>query len=54
MDTRFKVVFLIAVLVMCSLPIMGIFKGPPLPIEEPKSSVGAIAKQYPIRRTKNM
>ena len=39
MDTRFKVVFLIAVLVMCSLPIMGIFKGPPLPIEEPKSSL---------------
>ncbi len=35
MDTRFKVVFLIAVLVMCSLPIMGIFKGPPLPVEEP-------------------
>ena len=39
MDTRFKVVFLIAVLVMCSLPIMGIFKGPPLPIEDPDSSV---------------
>ena len=35
MDTRFKVVFLIAVLVMCSLPIMGILKGPPLPVEEP-------------------
>ena len=34
MDTRFKVVFLIAVLVMCSLPIMGILKGPPLPIDE--------------------
>ncbi len=39
MDTRFKVVFLIAVLVMCSLPIMGIFKGPPLPIEDPDSSL---------------
>ncbi len=37
MDTRFKVVFLIAVLVMCSLPIMGIFKGPPLPVEDPDS-----------------
>ena len=35
MDTRFKVIFLIAVLVMCSLPIMGILKGPPLPVEEP-------------------
>jgi formylglycine-generating enzyme required for sulfatase activity len=36
MDTRFKVVFLIAVLVMCSLPIIGILKGPPLPVvEEP-------------------
>ncbi len=35
MDTRFKVIFLIAVLVMCSLPIMGILKGPPLPIDEP-------------------
>jgi formylglycine-generating enzyme required for sulfatase activity len=34
MDTRFKVVFLIAILVLCSLPIMGIFKGPPLPVEE--------------------
>ncbi len=33
MDTRFKVIFLIAVLVMCSLPIMGILKGPPLPIQ---------------------
>ncbi len=38
MDTRFKVIFLIAVLVMCSLPIMGILKGPPLPIEESKLS----------------
>ena len=35
MDTRFKVIFLIAVLVMCSLPIMGILKGPPVPVEEP-------------------
>jgi formylglycine-generating enzyme required for sulfatase activity len=35
MDTRFKVIFLIAVLVMCSLPIAGILKGPPLPVEEP-------------------
>ncbi len=37
MDTRFKVVFLLAVLGMCSLPIMGIFKGPPLPIDVPNS-----------------
>ena len=37
MDTRFKVIFLIAVLVMCSLPIMGILKGPPVPVEEPDS-----------------
>ncbi len=37
MDTRFKVVFLLAILVMCSLPIMGILKGPPLPIEKPDS-----------------
>jgi formylglycine-generating enzyme required for sulfatase activity len=36
MDTRFKVVFLIAVLVMCSLPIMGILKGPPLPVNDPE------------------
>ncbi len=36
MDTRFKVIFLIAILVMCSLPIMGILKGPPLPIDEPE------------------
>ena len=35
MDTRFKVIFLIAVLVMCSLPIMGILKGPPLPVNDP-------------------
>jgi formylglycine-generating enzyme required for sulfatase activity len=35
MDTRFKVIFLIAILVMCSLPIIGILKGPPLPVEEP-------------------
>lgn len=35
MDTRFKVIFLIAILVMCSLPIMGILKGPPLPVQEP-------------------
>ena len=34
MDTRFKVVFLIAVLVLCSLPIMGIFKGPPRPVDD--------------------
>ena len=33
MDTRFKVIFLIAVLVMCSLPIVGILKGPPIPIQ---------------------
>ena len=39
MDTRFKVIFLIAVLVMCSLPIMGILKGPPVPIEEPGSAL---------------
>ncbi len=36
MDTRFKLVFLIAVLVMCSLPIMGILKGPPLPVDDPE------------------
>ncbi len=36
MDGRFKIIFLIAVLVMCSLPIMGILKGPPLPIEDPE------------------
>ncbi|MEX0829208.1 MAG: SUMF1/EgtB/PvdO family nonheme iron enzyme [Nitrospirales bacterium] len=34
MDTRFKVIFLLAVLVMCSLPIMGILKGPPVPVQE--------------------
>lgn len=34
MDTRFKVIFLIAILVMCSLPIMGILKGPPVPVQE--------------------
>ena len=34
MDTRFKVVFLVAVLVFCGLPIMGIFKGPPLPVDD--------------------
>jgi len=39
MDTRFKVIFLIAVLVMCSLPIMGILKGPPLPVEQPAPSL---------------
>lgn len=37
MDTRFKLVFLIAVLVMCSLPIMGILKGPPLPVDDPEA-----------------
>jgi len=36
MDNRFKLIFLIAVLVMCSLPIMGIFKGPPLPVDNPE------------------
>lgn len=38
MDTRFKVIFLIAVLVMCSLPIMGILKGPPEPVQVDDSS----------------
>ena len=44
MDTRFKVVFLIAVLVMCSLPIMGIFKGPPVPVEEPVQPVSPVQR----------
>ncbi len=51
MDTRFKVVFLIAVLVMCSLPIMGIFKGPPLPIEDPDSSVTPLKTISPSTQT---
>lgn len=52
MDTRFKVVFLIAVLVMCSFPIMGILQGPPLPVEESAQLVSpahrptASAKQF--------
>jgi formylglycine-generating enzyme required for sulfatase activity len=59
MDTRFKVIFLIAVLVMCSLPIMGILKGPPLPVEvpdppfspSPKTSVSTNKNMKPSEET---
>jgi len=44
MDTRFKVIFLIAVLVMCSLPILGILKGPPLPIQVDDPTLSSIPK----------
>ncbi len=34
MDGRFKLIFLLAVLLMTSLPVMGILKGPPIPEQD--------------------
>jgi len=59
MDTRFKVIFLLAILVMCSLPIMGILKGPPEPVQvddpspssSPKTSVSTQKSIQPSEET---
>ncbi len=45
MEGRFKLIFLLAVLVMTSLPVMGILKGPPIPEQDSPSTAPSLPIQ---------
>ena len=48
MEGRFKLIFLLAILVMTSLPVMGILIGPPIPEQDsPSSAISDIPKTPP-------
>ena len=51
MEGRFKLIFLLAILVMTGLPVMGILIGPPIPEQDSPSSAISVIPKTPPKQT---